>query len=129
MWRAFQTAESESDASTLSAARPSDARCWLTSVTTCCAYEALVPGQVAPGVQDAVAPSALDERNAGSEAATTAAAIAAATKTRTPGTRRRFAVSVSVKGPLETDRSTQELYDSARKEGGSSGIARHGICL
>jgi hypothetical protein len=78
-------------------------------------------------VQDAVAPRALDERMAGTAAATTAAAIAAATKTRTPGTRRRFAVSVAVKGPLESDRSTQERYDSARKEQVSSGIVRERI--
>ena len=122
MWRAFHTAESESDASTASAPRPSDARCWLTSATTCCAYEAFVPGQDESGVHSAVAPSAFDERSAGTAAAKTAAAIAAAKKTRTPGTRRRCAVSESVKAP-RFDRSTQALWDSARKEGGSSGIS------
>ena len=89
MWRAFHTAESESDASTLRPPSPSDARCWLTSVTTCWANEALEPGQVAPGVHDAVAPSALEERREGTADATIAAAIAAATKARKPGTRRR----------------------------------------
>ena len=49
------------------------------------------------------------------------AAIAAATKTRALGTRRRCTVSESVTRPLSSDRSTQELYDSERKEGVSGG--------
>jgi hypothetical protein len=68
-------------------------------VTTCDANDAFGAGQVAPGVHDGVAPSALGARSAGAAAAITATAIAAATMTRTPGTRRRCAVSESVTAP------------------------------
>ena len=110
MWRAFQTAESVSAASTASAPRPSEARCWFTSATTCDANDAFGAGQVAPGVHDGVAPSARGERSAGAAAAITATAIAAATMTRTPGTRRRCAVSESVTAP-RIDRSSDALRE------------------
>src|SRR4051812_2332350 len=122
MCRDFQTAESVSVALVVRATRPSDARCWLTSATTCCANESFVPGQVAPGVQDDVAPSAGDAPlSAGIAAASRPAARAAAMKTRALGTRRRCTVSESVTRPLSFDRSTQELCDSERKEGVSGG--------
>ena len=98
MWRAFQTAASESVASTVSVTRPSEARCWFSRSTTCWASDAFAPGH-APGVQEAVAPSARDSRSAGTAAATRAAAIAAATRTRAD-TRRRCAVSECSKRPL-----------------------------
>ena len=127
MWLDFQTAASVSVASTTSAPRPMLARCWLTSATTCCAYDGFEAGQPAPSVQEGVAPSAGAELcSAGTAAATRPAAIAAATKTRALGTRRLCAVSESVKRPLSSDRSTQELYDSERKEGVSGGISGRG---
>src|SRR4029077_13791791 len=123
MWRAFQTAESVSAASTASAPRPNEARCWFTSVTTCDANDAFDAGQVAPGVHAAVAPSAGGDRSSGAAAATTATAMAAATMTRTLGTRRRCAVSESVKRPLDSDRSSDPVGDSPRKVGAFGGIA------
>src|SRR3954452_24767688 len=100
MWRAFQTPESVRFASTVSWESPSVARCWLISVTTCDANDALGAGQLASGAQRAVAPSALDERRGGVADAMTAAAMTAATRTRTAGTRRLCAVGESVKRPL-----------------------------
>jgi hypothetical protein len=51
MWRAFHTAEAESDCDTFSARKPSVARCWLTSCTTWSAKAAFAGRKAAPGVQ------------------------------------------------------------------------------
>ena len=126
MWRAFQTAASESVASTVSATRPSEARCWFSRSTTCWASDAFAAGQAArrAGGRRAERARLAQRRHRGRH---DSRRDRCGNEDACPGTRRRCAVSDAPKAPL-SDRSTQAIWDSARKEGLSGGLRVRARC-